>query len=214
MRDVGKTVYEARSPRGTLTGLLGGIKGECSHVAFWATADSLGHESLLDANILHRDISIGNVMLNTAEDDGFLIDLDLAIKIDRASASGAPSKTGTKVFMAIGALYGEDHNCMHDLESFFWVLFWACIHCTGPGGRRRVSKFEAWNFESTENLAKVKTGSVLEEDKFIKEVEENSTAYCTPLIPCVKELRKVVFLEGKRWPREDRGLYSRMKSIL
>lgn len=126
--------------------------------AFRATADFLGHESLLDASILHRDISIGNVMLNMAEDDGFLIDLDLAIKTDRKNASGAPSKTGTKVFMAIGALYGEDHSFMHDLESFFWVLFWACVHCTGPGGHRRVSKFQSWNFESTETLAKIKKG--------------------------------------------------------
>jgi hypothetical protein len=153
-------------------------------------------------------------MLTMAEDDGFLIDLDLAIKIDRENASGAPSKTGTKVFMAIGALYGEDHNFMHDLESFFWVLFWACIHCTGSGGQRRVSKFQAWNFESTENLAKIKKGSVDEEDKFNKEVDENFTAYCTPLIPCIKELRKVVFPEGKRWFREGRHLYSRMKSVL
>jgi hypothetical protein len=153
-------------------------------------------------------------MLNMAEDDGFLIDLDLAIKIDRENASGAPSKTGTKVFMAIGALYGEDHNFMHDLESFFWVLFWSCIHCTGPGGQRRVSQFQAWNFGSTENLAKIKAGSVLEEDKFNKEVDENFTAYCTPLIPCIKELRKVVFPEGKRWLREDRQLYSRMKFVL
>ncbi|KAH8723920.1 hypothetical protein GQ44DRAFT_709364 [Phaeosphaeriaceae sp. PMI808] len=127
MRDIGKSIYEASSPRAILTGLLGGIKG---------------HESLLEAKILHRDISIGNVVLNMAEDDGFLIDLDLAIKIDRGNASGAPSKTGTKVFMAIGALYGENHNFMHDLESFFWVLFWSCIHCTGPGGQRRVSDFQ------------------------------------------------------------------------
>lgn len=104
MRDVGKSIYRASFPRAILTGLLGGIK--------W-------HESLLDAKILHRDISVGNVMLNEAEDDGFLIDLDLAVKIDREKASGAPSKTGTKVFMAIGALYGEDHSFMHDLESFF-----------------------------------------------------------------------------------------------
>lgn len=199
VQDVGKSIYEANSPRGILTGLLGGIKG---------------HESLLDANILHRDISIGNVMLNMVEDDGFLIDLDLAIKLDRENASGAPSKTGTKVFMAIGALYGDDHNFMHDLESFFWVLFWTCVHCTGPGGRRRVSKFEAWNFESTENLAKIKKGSVDEEDKFTKEVEENVTTYCAPLIPCVQELRKVVFPGGKRWLKQDRQLYSRMKSIL
>jgi len=153
-------------------------------------------------------------MLNMAEDDGFLIDLDLAIKVDRSNASGAPSKTGTKVFMAIGALYGEEHNFMHDLESFFWVLFWTCIHCTGPGGQRRVSKFQAWNFETTENLAKIKAGSVLEEDKFHMEIEENVTTYCTSLIPCIEELRNVVFPEGKRWLKEDRQLYSRMKSIL
>ncbi|KAH8702789.1 hypothetical protein GQ44DRAFT_778472 [Phaeosphaeriaceae sp. PMI808] len=97
MRDIGKSIYEGSSPQALLT----------------------GHESLLDAKILYRDISIGNVMLNMAEDDGFLIDLDLAIKIDRENASGALSKTGTKVFMAIGALYGEDYNFMHDLESFF-----------------------------------------------------------------------------------------------
>lgn len=153
-------------------------------------------------------------MLNVAEDDGFLIDLDLAIKIDRSSASEAPSKTGTKVFMAIGALYGEEHSFMHDLESFFWVLFWVCIHCTGPGGQRRLSKFQARNFKITENLAKIKTGSVLEEDKFRKEVEGNVTTYCKPLIPCIEELRKVVFPKGKQWLKEDRQLYSRMKSIL
>ena len=83
-------------------------------------ANLLGHESLVGAKILHRDISIGNIMLEMAEDDGFLIDLDLAIRLDWQTASGAPSKTGTKVFMAIGTLYGDkDHSFMHDLESFF-----------------------------------------------------------------------------------------------
>ncbi|KAK0650802.1 hypothetical protein DIS24_g6524 [Lasiodiplodia hormozganensis] len=88
-----------------------------------------GYESLLEkAKILYRDISIGNVLLNNIEDDGFLINVDLAIKTDREEAFGAPSKTGTKVFMAIGALYGEDYSFMHDLESFFWLLFWICTH--------------------------------------------------------------------------------------
>ncbi|PSN59265.1 hypothetical protein BS50DRAFT_580135 [Corynespora cassiicola Philippines] len=199
MRSVGKTLYEASSPQGILTGLIGGING---------------HESLLDAKILHRDISIGNVMLTIAEDDGFLIDLDLAIKIDREGASGAPSKTGTKVFMAIGALYGEEHTFMHDLESFFWVLYWICVHCNGPRGQRRVSKFEAWNFESTETLAKIKAGSVLEESKFVEEAHANFTEYCMPLVSCMKGLREVVFPDGKRWQRKDRQLYVRMTSIL
>ena len=108
-----------------------------------------------------------------AEDDGFLIDLDLAIKIDRENASGAPSKTGTKVFMAIGALYGdEDHNFMHDLESFFWVLFWICLHWKGPGLPRCRTEYESWNYKGTRELAEVKAGKVLEQEKFDKEVDK------------------------------------------
>ncbi|KAK0737995.1 hypothetical protein B0T18DRAFT_296162, partial [Schizothecium vesticola] len=49
------------------------------------------------------------------------------------SSGGAKGKTGTITFMAIGALLGEQHSFMHDLESFFWVLFWICIHRNGPG---------------------------------------------------------------------------------
>jgi len=67
-------------------------------------------------------------MLTEQEDDGFLVDFDLAVKTLDDKVSGAPSKTGTKIFMAIGALISEHHSFMHDLESFFWVLFWICIH--------------------------------------------------------------------------------------
>jgi hypothetical protein len=63
----------------------------------------------------------------------FLIDLDLAIREEREVASGARRKTGTKAFMAIGALLEKPHSFMHDLESFFYVLFWICIHYNGPG---------------------------------------------------------------------------------
>jgi len=182
-----------------LTGVLGGIKG---------------HESLLERKVLHRDISVGNVMLDEAEEDGFLIDLDLAIEIDRKEASGALNKTGTKVFMAIGVLYDEDHSFIHDLESFFWVLFWVCVHWNGPGQARSKSEYESWNYESTTGLAEKKKGKVDEEDKFNKEVNNSFTPYCRPLIPCIQELRRVVFPGGKRFLNEDRGLYSRMKSVL
>ena len=49
---------------------------------------------------------------------------------------------------------------------------------------------------------------------FRKQVEENVSTYCAPLIPCILELGKVVFIEGKRRVEQDRGLYPRMKSIL
>ncbi len=81
-------------------------------------------------------------MLTEQEDKGFLIDFDLAIKTADIGASGAPSKTGTKVFMAIRALLGEDHTFMDDLEAIFWTLFWICIHWNGPGkkARNQISK--------------------------------------------------------------------------
>lgn len=47
-----------------------------------------------------------------------------------------------------------------------------------------------------------------------KEVDENFAAYCTPLIPCIRKLQKVVFPVRKRWLGKDQQLYSRMKSVL
>lgn len=151
-------------------------------------------------------------MLIEQEDDGFLIDLDLAIKADDNKASGAPSKTGTKVFMAIGALLDEHHNFMHDLESFFWVLFWICIHWNGPGEKAKKSGFEDWNYLSTEKLASEKAIRVSK--RLFDLVADKSTAYCKPLINCVKELHEVVFPEGVARLEEDRGLYAQMRSVL
>ena len=116
--------------------------------------------------------------------------------------------------MAIGALYGEHHNFMHDLESFFWVLYWVCVHWDGPYQKRRiVEEFGAWNFKSTGELAKIKSGLVLE-DWFLSEMSDNFSEYCKPMIPCMEKLWKEVFPGGHRWLREDRELYSQMVAVL
>ncbi len=44
---------------------------------------------------------------------------------------------------------------MHDLESFFWVLFWICINYNGLNEkgevkRRIVPQYEKWNYAGTE----------------------------------------------------------------
>ena len=70
--------------------------------------------------------------------------------------------------MAIGVLLDEEHSYMHDYESFFWVLFWICIHYNGPNEERVVPRFEKWNYMDIEELAGMKLGVVADEDIFRK----------------------------------------------
>jgi hypothetical protein len=196
LRDYGKPIYKASSRTALLTALEGCIQG---------------HESLRKAGLLHRDISINNLMVNEDDDNlswpSFLIDLDLAVRERRGGASGAKGKTGTRAFMAIGALLGEQHSFMHDIESFFWVLFWICVHYDGPDKTRVITEFDQWNYISMELLAKEKKGQVSDEGDFIRSAEENFTPYYQPLVPWINRLRKAVFPNGGRWKREDKGLH-------
>jgi len=178
----------------------------------------LGHESLhRAAGIIQCDISLGNLMMNEDKDDpswpAFLIDLDLAFKEDRTG--GAPNKTGTKVFMAIGALNDEKRTFMFDLESFFWVLFWICIHYNGPNDSGRVvRKYELWNYMDPQALAESKAGTIVNERHFLTIARQFFTPYHQPLIECINQLRKVVFPNGHRWEREDEQLYDQMRRVL
>ncbi|KAK6950138.1 hypothetical protein Daesc_008464 [Daldinia eschscholtzii] len=157
-------------------------------------------------------------MINEDDDDNpswssFLIDLDLSIRTTRDSASGAQGKTGTRAFMAIGALLGEQHSFIHDLESFFWVLFWICVHYDGPERSRVIPEFEQWNYMRMDLLASVKMGTIADEEIFMKSVE-TFTAYYQPFIPLINRLREVVFPGGKRYKREDKKLSFQMREIL
>ncbi|KAI8963086.1 hypothetical protein F5Y11DRAFT_320816 [Daldinia sp. FL1419] len=199
VRDYGRNIYEASSRVALLAALEGCIEG---------------HKSLHEAGILHRDISINNLLINEDNNNpswpGFLIDLDLAVREQREGASGAKGKTGTRAFMAIGALLGEQHSFMHDLESFFWVLFWICVHYNGPKENRVVSEFDKWNLGSMDELAKLKLGTVVREELFIRTVTHHFTPYYQPLIPWVNRLRRVVFDKQGA----DSALYSRMQEVL
>ncbi|KAL3587902.1 hypothetical protein FPOAC2_13801 [Fusarium poae] len=203
LRDYGMPIYKASSRSALLAAFERCIEG---------------HESLHKAGFLHRDISVNNLMINEDGDNpswsSFLIDLDLAIKESREVASGAKGKTGTRAFMAIGALLGEQHSFMHDIESFFWVLFWICIHYNGADETRVVQEFDKWNYVDTGELANLKKGQVSHEGDFIKTAKENFTPYYQPLVPWVNRVRKVVFPNGRRWEREDKEQYVRVREIL
>ncbi|ORY59298.1 uncharacterized protein BCR38DRAFT_489030 [Pseudomassariella vexata] len=203
LRDYGKPIYKASSRAALLTALEGCIEG---------------HKSLYKASFIHRDISVNNLMINEDKVNpswpSFLIDLDLAIKVQRVGASGAKGITGTRVFMAIGILMGERHSFMHDLESFFWVLFWICIHYDGSGKDVGPSEFESWNCEKDRKLASLKKGEIGHEGDFIENARNNFTTYYQPLVHWVNRLRKVVFPNGRRWEKADAILYSRMQDVL
>ncbi|KAJ2988387.1 hypothetical protein NUW58_g4001 [Xylaria curta] len=139
---------------------------------------------------------------------------DLAIKIDRQEASGAKEKTGTRAFMAIGVLSGDHHHSfMDDLESFYWVLLWICIHYDGEGQGRRVATFDEWNSVDTEVLIQRKQGT-LSKKVFNDTVSTHFTTHYRALIPWVSKLRDIVFPNGESWEKEDITLYSRMRDIL
>lgn len=205
IRDYGTAIYKASSRVSLLAALEGCIRG---------------YESLhTQAGMLQCDISPNNLMVNEEDDNpswpSFLIDLDLAIKEQREKPSGARGKTGTRAFMAIGVLLDDElHSFMHDLESFFWVLFWICIHYHAPNKERVVKRFDKWNYVDTEELAEIKKGVIGDERDFLKTVEATFTPYYQPLIPYVNRLRRKVFPDGRRWRDPNPRLYVEMKEIL
>jgi hypothetical protein len=94
------------------------------------------------------------------------------------------------------------------------VLFWICIHCDGPGEGKVVAQFDKWNYADTDELAKLKLGTVAKEAIFMKTVTDNFTPYYAPLVPLLNRLRKAVFPKDKPWEREDEKLYAQMRDIL
>ncbi|EFR00247.1 FunK1 protein kinase [Nannizzia gypsea CBS 118893] len=158
-----------------------------------------GYMSLHDkAGLIQCDISLRNLMVNEDQDNNpswpaFLIDLGLAIKVQRDGSSGARGKTGTRAFMSIGVLYGEKHCYMHNLESFFWVLFWNCVHYDGREMKRPST--------SSTELANVKKGLISDEEDILRTAADNFTPYYESLAPCVNRLRRLVFPDGQRWKK-------------
>ncbi|KAI2470765.1 hypothetical protein F4781DRAFT_430153 [Annulohypoxylon bovei var. microspora] len=167
------------------------------------------HRKLLKLGILHCDISPGNIMGN-----GMLIDFDRSVFLTGDGPSGVRN-VGTRPFKAINVLLGEENSFMHDLESFFWVLFWICIYCENFTLKNIiVLRFEKWWYKDWQELAHEKQSIVRSEEDFIETAEENFTPYHKPLIPCLNKLREVVFPGGCARQGRDMSLYDSMMAVL
>ena len=84
--------------------------------------------------------------------------------------------------MAIGAFLGEQHSFIHNLESFFWVLFWIYIHYDGPGKDVGPTEFDSWNYESDGKLVRSKKDMIDDEDDFFITADKHFVRYYQPLI--------------------------------
>lgn len=165
----------------------------------WGFHDAIeGHRSLVEADILHRDISIYNIMLSNPANPrsdgkrGFVIDLDLAIEISATKPSGAPHRTGTTEFMAIDVLRAQRHTFRHDLESFFYVFLWICV--THPLEEGRWNPLGRWATGDMLDVAEVKEKHMRRAvfDGY-ESVEESFGEWAKELIDVAESWRDVLF---------------------
>lgn len=164
------------------------------------------HRSLFyDAKILHQDISPGNMIILDGQEEekpkGILIDLDSAIELTEGLET-EPGITGTRPFMAIGVLKGENHTYRHDLESFFYVFLWTIItnHTEDPPA---TSKLRQWSNGDWDELA-VRKSLDMDQEGFQNIVEEFTPEFHS-LKPLAESLRQILFSarDGVLWTGTD-----------
>ena len=163
------------------------------------------HRSLyFDANLLHQDISSGNMIILDDQKEGMpkgtLIDLDSATEV-AGNTETEPGITGTRPFMAIGVLNSECHTYRHDLESFLYVFLWTIIsnHTDNPP---EASKLRQWSNGDWNELAARKSFDV--EKGFQDVLAEFTPEFCS-LKPLVETLRQIIFplRDGAIWTGSD-----------
>jgi hypothetical protein len=111
------------------------------------------HDLFEKAGILHRDISVGNLMVDASDHtQGVLIDLDFAVRVtpngDPVDGKTLP-RAGTLIFRAFDLLTPEKPvkaYYRHDLESFFYTLFWIQLHYVN-GERLKHPEADDFDFD-------------------------------------------------------------------
>ncbi|THU81956.1 hypothetical protein K435DRAFT_844549 [Dendrothele bispora CBS 962.96] len=121
------------------------------------------HRWLYDrCRILHRDISMNNIMVRKVDGKifGVLNDLDLASRVTKEMSATSKHRTGTRPFMAYELLDSDPkklvpHLYRHDLESLFYVMLFACCRYN-LDGESVSSLYDEWLTDSAENLSNSK----------------------------------------------------------
>ncbi|KAJ7105423.1 hypothetical protein C8R43DRAFT_1243997 [Mycena crocata] len=152
-----------------------------------------GHRVAYEAGVLHRDVSVGNILLDEHDLLGFLHDFDYSeftpegwkrfrrlfpdtpnIDIDK----NLKDMTGTYPFLAIDLLRGRErnvavyHECKHDLESFYWILMWILLrHADHSDPTQEYACYTLFDHDSISSAIYAKSGwlhAPWDSDSFIR----------------------------------------------
>ncbi|KAH8113163.1 hypothetical protein DFH11DRAFT_1603346 [Phellopilus nigrolimitatus] len=169
-------------------------------------------QALHRRNILHRDISIGNIILVSIDGSslrkGVLIDFDNATDFSEHSDE-LEDAAGTYQFMARGVLEvlehgfcasSETHDYYHDLESLFYVLCWICTAKTGPHNARRAGFCETgigsnWHQRGVGHSLAYKRATMEDSIVFGSTVLSQFSSYFDPIRSCIKALHNDLFVK-------------------
>ncbi|KAF6742770.1 hypothetical protein DFP72DRAFT_159385 [Ephemerocybe angulata] len=134
----------------------------------------LAHRDLLSKDILHRDVSMQNILLGhfgaSPRLRGILIDLDMAIwTTSNISKLRADTGLGTRRFQSIGVLHNLQrelpprHDHLDDLESFFYVLCHLVLLFESPGRRSKAMNdmFAEWETVESPHTVVVSKSAML-----------------------------------------------------
>ena len=185
-------------------------------------------ELFLGRKILHRDVSLNNIILTDRKQNsgrlGMLIDLDLAVLVGedgKNETSEERNMTGTLEYMAIQILEGAirketagiDHTYRHDLESFFYVFLSLCIHYGWPEGMKpKTDPLRGWYTGDFMDIWATKRGH-LEPGGFEISVLDRFSPEFQAQKELAKHLRTILFSEGALYvetPEKPARLYDRI----
>ncbi len=136
--------------------------------------------AFLTPPVLHRDISVGNLIYYGDDQSTLLIDFGTAVVAPTGcfSAVGPQSITGTSTFIARSVLEGEGYTLSSELESLMYVLVFLAVDGAAHWGNKPIGP-AAWD---------VKVATFSEQESFEKYVLRRCRS---DLMQVVKRLRNL-----------------------
>lgn len=123
-----------------------------------ATASIISQLASLETPVLHRDISIGNIIHHGDACEACLIDFGTAVKVPTGSFTvvSAHSMTGTSTFMARSVLEGGAHTLSSELECLMYVIVFLAVNGAAHWGKKPVGpaalSFKVQSFSEQESF--------------------------------------------------------------